>query len=782
MGRSLDPIGGQLPLSHNPLMRIGYENNRPKLKISDLIKQWQEGWQTFGLAALKEITGLDLSSPIAFIASLGGLLRNAIGKMFNGVIPASWIADVIHDLTEGAGGFTDPAMVESNPDWHFDPAQNGHLSGKSIYVTANGIEHAISLKDSFDVAPGQTVDVAASAMWQGVKAVAGSNPIRLCITPFGPTGAKLPDVVVKQVHPVAADSSWVRASLTGSWAVPSNGSVKAATVTLVVTAGATAGTVHYSNVTTVMSNLGPVLGAFRSFFDAIGGEVNSGISQFEQRFAAITADGKITASEILGLLGLGNIPKLPPAKVESPIGSPDIGHDLRDTWDHFWNAVFGGNATGKTPADMGAATAALKQTADDASEAAKYVTAMITTPRLSPRWVSTGNHDDVSFPIALVPAVNGTYTPPLGKLVLMPITGEITRMYKSVKFGMTTSATMGACHVGVYRPDTSGVPQLEVNLGNVKPLMQNAKVQVFSLPGDGVQVTKGETLFVGVLQLGGTAAPMLTSPAMQTVLEAVQTIPLYFSQDGGSSLTVLPATVTSNIELVPVWGALGEELPPNPWVDFPFVPDATRGTVYNIPTDSRYLHLVGCTPGGGGGGGDGGWGLPGEGGRPGAWVGRRLERGVDIPWSVTTLFVGNDGATGFMGPGKGAAGKEADGWAGGGFNYREVTTDWPLVSYLPGDGTEVRLLVGRPGNGGRLAYGNFYRWDAVGYGPGNFAFGGRLFLGGASTATPPNVGAGRGYDGASPGGGGSGGSGGSGGNAGGGGNGGAGFVAIKATA
>ncbi|MGC7272814.1 hypothetical protein RA983_20985, partial [Mycobacteroides abscessus subsp. abscessus] len=101
------------------------------------------------------------------------------------------------------------------------------------------------------------------------------------------------------------------------------------------TEGATAGRIHFSNVTSVMSNLGPLLGKWRSFFDTLGGKANSDIADFEQRFAAITADGKITAEEIIGLLGLGNIPKLPPAKVHSPIGSTDIGEDLKDTWNNF---------------------------------------------------------------------------------------------------------------------------------------------------------------------------------------------------------------------------------------------------------------------------------------------------------------------------------------------------------------------------------------------------------------------------------------------------------------
>ncbi|PVA66220.1 hypothetical protein DDJ87_08845 [Mycobacteroides abscessus] len=267
---------------------------------------------TWALGIRNALAGIDLAHPESILTAIA----KVAGQFFKGVIPAAWIADVAQDLTSGAGGFTDPSVVEDNPDWHYDATQNGHLSGKSIYVNADGHLYSISVKDSFEVAAGQIVDVAASAMWQGVTAAAGSNPIRLCITPFGPDRTKLPEVIVKQIQPVAADSAWVRTSLTGAWTVPNDGTVKWATVTLVVTPGATGGRVHFSNVTSAMSNLGPVLGKFRSFFDAIGGQANSDIAQFEQRFAAITADGKITASEILGLLGLGNIPTLPQFKVQ----------------------------------------------------------------------------------------------------------------------------------------------------------------------------------------------------------------------------------------------------------------------------------------------------------------------------------------------------------------------------------------------------------------------------------------------------------------------------------
>lgn len=269
---------------------------------------------TWALGIRNALAGIDLAHPESILTAIA----KVAGQFLKGVIPASWVADVAHDLLGGAGGFTDPKMVEDNPYWRFDAAQNGHLSGKSIYLNADGQLHAISIKDPFNVAAGQAVDISASAMWQGVSATAGSNPIRLCITPFATDGTKLPDIVIKKIQPVAADSSWIRASLTGSWTVPTDGSVKSATVTLVVTEGASGGRIHFSNVTSVMSNLGPLLGKWRSFFDTLGGKANSDIADFEQRFAAITADGKITAEEIIGLLGLGQYPEAAPGQGAQP--------------------------------------------------------------------------------------------------------------------------------------------------------------------------------------------------------------------------------------------------------------------------------------------------------------------------------------------------------------------------------------------------------------------------------------------------------------------------------
>ncbi|BAP98791.1 hypothetical protein [Mycobacteroides abscessus] len=715
---------------------------------------------TWALGIRNALAGIDLAHPESILTAIA----KVAGQFLKGVIPASWVADVAHDLLGGAGGFTDPKMVEDNPYWRFDAAQNGHLSGKSIYLNADGQLHAISIKDPFNVAAGQAVDISASAMWQGVSAAVGSNPIRLCITPFAPDGTKLPDIVIKKIQPVAADSSWIRASLSGSWTVPTDGSVKSATVTLVVTEGATAGRIHFSNVTSVMSNLGPLLGKWRSFFDTLGGKANSDIADFEQRFAAITADGKITAEEIIGLLGLGNIPKLPPAKVHSPIGSTDIGEDLKDTWNNFWNAVFGDGSSGRGPVDVSTATAALKKKADDAYAAAVYATDVVNLPRLTPRWMSTGINDDVSFPII---NAQSTFVPADQKLVFIPITPGVERTYRTVKFAITGNG-MTQCYVGVYRINESLQIQKAVDLGNVKArLSGTSRVQALTIPSPGLTVPKGHTAFIGVLQVGNPQG-LYTTPAMPTVLEVVQNIPLFFTQDGGTGYTSLPTLVGGHVEFTPVWGALGESTNlADQWTEYSPTGSNLPLSVYDIPSASTVLYLAGCGGGGGGGGGDGGWNKPGEGGGGGSWNSLRLERGVDIPVSVTQITVQSERVGSPTGIGGEPGSKETDGKPGHDIVFRNGT-----------DNSEILRCAG--GRLGRLAYGSFYNRDSVGYGPGDLGFSARLFKGGQNTPPSASVGAANGAPGNGPGGGGAGGAGGTGGSAGTGGWGAAGYAAIKA--
>ncbi|SKO07958.1 bacteriophage membrane protein [Mycobacteroides abscessus subsp. massiliense] len=80
--------------------------------------------------------------------------------------------------------------------------------------------------------------------------------------------------------------------------------VKYVSQLLILDSGATAGTFRFSNASAWASNLLDLglVKDLREMVDAIGGTVNSEAANIEARLQAITADGKITASEIVGLI------------------------------------------------------------------------------------------------------------------------------------------------------------------------------------------------------------------------------------------------------------------------------------------------------------------------------------------------------------------------------------------------------------------------------------------------------------------------------------------------
>ncbi|SKV59032.1 Uncharacterised protein [Mycobacteroides abscessus subsp. abscessus] len=222
------------------------------------------------------------------------------------------------------------------------------------------------------------------------------------------------------------------------------------------------------------------------------------------------------------------------------------------------------------------------------------------------------------------------------------------------------------------------------------------------------------------------------------------------------------------MEFTPVWGALGESTNlADQWTEYSSTGANLPLSVYDIPSASTVLYLAGCGGGGGGGGGDGGWNKPGEGGGGGSWNSLRLERGVDIPGSVTQITVQSERVGSPTGIGGEPGSKETDGKPGHDIVFRNGS-----------DNSEILRCAG--GRLGRLAYGSFYNRDSVGYGPGDLGFSARLFKGGQNTPPSASVGAANGAPGNGPGGGGAGGGGGTGGSAGTGGWGAAGYAAIKA--
>ena len=846
MPRAVDLVPHGFKVDYDPTNELAID---PALKkqidaLGDILgkaipKQFQEQFQRLIDTLLGVATDPigDLVDWVHDVGASAEVLRNLIDQLINGgqpinvlnlfgqILPTQIsqvsISSIVGELESEL--LTNPKFdgaisMSGQGLWSWD-ATAGKSSPGSAKTDADGVEKEL-LSNYIPVGARQQLRGSVWTQWQGLASSGDAIKLEYAMFQAGAPRGTLP---LAKITSPGANSSWTQ--LTGTTVVPPDMNIDSVRLRLSVSNTCTAGTVWFDDASASKFGLLPqefvdgltaIISLFKSLFDAVGGVVNTGILDIQNRLAFLGFDGKFDASQLgnignsviqtlkdtiggtvgatfidvqnrlSGLNNLGQLAvnkllgQLPHGQVTSPVGGASLGGDFGKIIDGFWNTVFGTSASGKNTDDFIAATGALKQTADDAHAAAIYAADLINLPRRSPRWLSTGTHDDVSFPII---NASTTFTPALGKLVLIPITPDTARLYKSAKVGITAN-TMTSIYVGLYRIDAGGNIVLDTNLGNVKSQMTASKAQTFAIPSPYFSVDRGETVFIGVLQVGGTAAPYLTNNAMLSVLEAVQPVPLYFTQDGGGSLSGLPSTVGTSVELNPAWGALGETLLVSPWTDYTPAWSEGRQTIdYIIPSTSSRLYLVVCGAGGGGGGGDGGWNLPGQGGRPGSWVSAIVDRGVQIPWGVTFLRI-------FLpAGGPPAPGKETDGWGGGGLSSESGSggshfdQKRPCFIGFTTNGTTFNSLAfANSGDGGKGAYGSFsdYRGDSYGRGAGNFAFGGRLFIGASDTAAPPNTGAGRGFDNTGIGGGGSGGSGGAGGNAGGGGRGGPGFAAIKA--
>ncbi|SLF39231.1 hypothetical protein [Mycobacteroides abscessus] len=308
-----DPLAGLLGYDLTEAAEYAGQGIRDfMLQIRDTWAQWLKEATGIDLTAANEFfdylmaeflsrSQLDLSSPQRFVESLGDLLRTGAEGLFNnGVIAISRIGDIIQDLINGAGEFLTAESVTDNPYFDWDSVMPGFISGGSIRATANGTQQVLRT-EPFEVFPGQTLELRAAAQWTGASATAGSNPVKVGFTPFDAAGNPLADVIRGSLQP-SGDHGWQWIPVADKWPVPAG--VKYVSQLLILDAGATAGTFRFSNASAWASNLLDLglVKDLREMVDAVGGVANSEAANIQARLQAITADGKITVSELEGLI------------------------------------------------------------------------------------------------------------------------------------------------------------------------------------------------------------------------------------------------------------------------------------------------------------------------------------------------------------------------------------------------------------------------------------------------------------------------------------------------
>lgn len=368
MPRSVDLVPQNFKTEYDPTNQLAQD---PALKktinnLGDVLKQLPVMIQKELQRLIDSLLGI-ATNPIPEIIEWLDELKKGIANVLSWIkpgllplIPLSQIGEWFPNLLLN-GGFDTDAAVADNPDWLWDGtigrtsplgSVKAIMAGTAKYLHSNAIP----------VAKKQHLEVEVFTRWQGLAAGAGTNPIRLVVTSYL-AGNPVSSTVVAQHQPSAADSSgWVE--LHGTYTVPDTG-VDEVRTTLLVTGDATAGTVWFDDadtwktgklpqdyvqdLVTQLEQFGTDIGnaleelahkvgldRFKEFFDTVAGQVNAEIGDVQNRLAAITADGKIDAAEILGLLGLGNIPLLPQTKVTD---LPDLNAQLNQIRDIFAGLV-----------------------------------------------------------------------------------------------------------------------------------------------------------------------------------------------------------------------------------------------------------------------------------------------------------------------------------------------------------------------------------------------------------------------------------------------------------
>ncbi|AXH67827.1 minor tail protein [Mycobacterium phage Bromden] len=507
-------------------------------------------------------------------------LFGLIGTNHLPLLSVAHIANINPELLVNAGFDSDVSVVD-NPYWDWDGAVGRSTPLGSVKVVADGtIKDLLSGPDGVPVVEGQKLNVSAWFKYAGLVADAGSGSVRLSGTAYSADG----EVVAYPDFGGIADGTsgsadW--AQITGQYVVPAG--VAQFRLRLSVRDNATGGTVWFDDCSVKKAGLLPqvLVDGLTQALGALGEFIQQVIDAILEALTGIPVVGGLIAdviSELSDLLltsqdaaaqasdALGNLADLADdllnntGAVVGNIGQTvvdTVGNTVNDFLDLLWGGLKKTPGTGKTVDDVKAAAESVATGVDAAQNSTIYLTSLLTLPRYTQRWLSSGPQDDASYPVVMI---NGTITPALGELVLIPVTAETTRTYKSVKFGMAGS-TMTSLYVGVYAY-VSGDLTLVADLGNVKSQLLGTKLQAFNMATE-LSVSRGQTLYIGVLQVGGTAVGMHSAPpGSGGMVEPAQEIPNWVCSKYGSGLTVLPGTFAATAateQNAPAWGALGAE-------------------------------------------------------------------------------------------------------------------------------------------------------------------------------------------------------------------------------
>ncbi|AHB79557.1 hypothetical protein PBI_VALIDUS_27 [Mycobacterium phage Validus] len=405
-----------LVVDRDPLRQLIPDPGKlPKLDAGVIWQEWLRG--------LKELTGLDLSSPEALVISLGNIIGGALdpehlvpilAQVFGYVgAPlasinqlAQWVGQNVFGLIDPRrlaqiplgsivrdspnllpnGSFTDAIAVDDpTAAWVRDTATY-RSAPASVRTTADGTIRELLSIDAIPVQAGQKLDVSGYVRWANLTAAADS--IALGLMTYGDAGEQR--VLIKSVSNASGtQAAWQK--LDGQYVVPEG--VTTVRVRLVVNQGATAGNVYFDDLAASLGSNRPQIDwieglrdelaaafaeaaaaaqAFGDFLNqqwqqmlnGVKGGVGGAIEDLINKLQNLTPSGLFDASR------LTNVLNMPPLDIDNTLDLSDeladmgdfigdVFDDVRDTWGHWWNALTGQGRQSVTAEDTAEQLAAL---------------------------------------------------------------------------------------------------------------------------------------------------------------------------------------------------------------------------------------------------------------------------------------------------------------------------------------------------------------------------------------------------------------------------------------
>lgn len=374
-----------LVIDRNPLWSIMPE--LPKLNRD------APAFYTMLIESIKNLTGLDLTSPETLVASIGDLISSGLGldqiaKMFGfidipetveqlgqwlrphlfgqipswrlGNIPAAHIGNFNPELLDDPG-FDFASTIANNPSYVWDGTVGRGSTLGSARTTADGTVRILR-SNRFEVSPGQKLYVKAYAFWKGLTYTAGAGgPIRLSVTLYN-GDTIVSSHVVSSVSPVSADASdW--ALLAGEYQIAAGATVTHAAVMLSVGSEATAGSVWFDDgsarkvgliaqelIAGLQAAIQARIDEFQAVLDAFKGAAGGTIADIQTALNNAGQDIRDAIVQALGGTGTGhtaadviaalmNIPRHAIEGLEDELA--DLGDGVADALEHFAEMVKG---------------------------------------------------------------------------------------------------------------------------------------------------------------------------------------------------------------------------------------------------------------------------------------------------------------------------------------------------------------------------------------------------------------------------------------------------------